>query len=346
MLLVPVGKDPDDLARFAARRHDLETLRAAGTPVVFELSETLATPEAVLRTATVLRLHGLAVALRIDASARPTDGALLRLADIVRVQPATTDADETFDARPLWPDLGRHQPTLVVDDVRSAAHADRLRRNGIKLAQGLWVDHLVSMQRERDTTGSMHADRTITHPTVLSDAEERRRRRVLAELGPFEMRPPQALEHLARTAARICASPIGTVVVVDELQERHLSLVRPDHERQRISFELPRAGGLCEAALAGLGPFAVENAAADPRFQEHPLVAGEIAVRSFAGAPITLAEGVTLGVVAAMDHRARSFDVGHLSALRALAVLAARELEVWRQRPPDGCGQWEVSQPA
>jgi eukaryotic-like serine/threonine-protein kinase len=56
-----------------------------------------------------------------------------------------------------------------------------------------------------------------------------------------------------------------------------------------------RDPGLCASAILGDGPWVVEIAEVDPRTLANPLVAGELGLRFYAGAPLRTREGHGLG---------------------------------------------------
>lgn len=114
-----------------------------------------------------------------------------------------------------------------------------------------------------------------------------------------------------------------------------MSLFRGDETQFRCSEALQvmtvdRAASVSHAiaALGGDGLIVVEDAPNDPDFRNHPLVTGPDAVRFYAGASITGANGEVVGAFGVIDRkpRARPSDTA-LSQLSLLAVMAKGVLD-------------------
>jgi PAS domain S-box-containing protein len=80
-------------------------------------------------------------------------------------------------------------------------------------------------------------------------------------------------------------------------------------------------------AIAGDKVLWVEDATQDPRFRANPLVAGGLAVRFYAGAPIRLSDGTRIGAVSILDRKPRTFDAFLAARLEDFAVFVAEEWE-------------------
>jgi GAF domain-containing protein len=72
----------------------------------------------------------------------------------------------------------------------------------------------------------------------------------------------------------------------------------------------------------------VEDAAADGRFRDSPLVAGEPGLRFYAGAPVSLAPGLRIGTVCVADTRPRLLKPSERAVLVALAAIVVQELRL------------------
>lgn len=92
------------------------------------------------------------------------------------------------------------------------------------------------------------------------------------------------------------------------------------HPLLAATLEAPRGTGLM-----------VPDVACDVRFRGCGDLPGAPALKSFAGVPLTLADGATLGVLYLGDLRARTFSPGDRAMLCELADCVTRELE-WRKR--------------
>ncbi len=92
--------------------------------------------------------------------------------------------------------------------------------------------------------------------------------------------------------------------------------------------EIPADAAFGRFAIAQGGTFVVEDAAADPRFADNPLVAEEPRVRFYAGAAIEV-HGQRIGTLAAMDSRPRPRPGdAALAALERLAGLVGSLFEL------------------
>ncbi len=85
----------------------------------------------------------------------------------------------------------------------------------------------------------------------------------------------------------------------------------------------PREQAFCSYTVMRDDPFVVEDAHADPRFRDNPLVTGEPFIRFYAGAPIILSSGHRIGSVCLVDTAPRQISEADLSRLVALARITA-----------------------
>ena len=101
--------------------------------------------------------------------------------------------------------------------------------------------------------------------------------------------------------------------------------------KSSVGLEVPgtsRQLAFCDFTIRGRDLLVVEDALADPRFAANPLVTGELAIRSYAGAPLMTPDGYNIGALCAIDRKARSFSEQQLERLRTLACLVVEQLEL------------------
>ena len=98
------------------------------------------------------------------------------------------------------------------------------------------------------------------------------------------------------TIAAACGTPIATVSIVDA-DRVWLAAAKGLDGVAQVGTE----PGLCASAFCADGPYVVNDAVADPRTVDHPLVRGELGLRFYAAAPIVTADGHHLGTVTAID---------------------------------------------
>jgi PAS domain S-box-containing protein len=154
----------------------------------------------------------------------------------------------------------------------------------------------------------------------IPGTEERR----LAALYEYELldSPSEGLfDAFTRLAARICEAPIALISLCD-------------HDREWVKSaygvtlrELPREGSFCAVAILQAGVLEIDDVAADARFGGNQLVAGEAAVRFYAGVALRSAAGHAVGALAVLDRRPRSLTDDQRSALAAIGDAVVEEFE-------------------
>ena len=120
-----------------------------------------------------------------------------------------------------------------------------------------------------------------------------------------------------------------------------LSLVTSDKQlfRGRVNLSTrstPRSQSFCaHAILQPDRPFIVENALADKRFADNPLVTDpKFALRFYAGMPVRLPDGQPVGALCVLDQIPGAISDTELAALRAFAT--SIELILRQHRPAAG----------
>ncbi|HEX7646467.1 MAG TPA: GAF domain-containing protein [Noviherbaspirillum sp.] len=110
-----------------------------------------------------------------------------------------------------------------------------------------------------------------------------------------------------------------------------LTLVDRDRQWFKSRFgltvcETARDISFCGHAIVQPDILVVEDARADQRFVDNPLVTGDPFIRFYAGAPLKMPDGHVLGTLCVIDRRRRSFDKLELSILSTLRDLVVKEL--------------------
>ncbi|MBA2964401.1 MULTISPECIES: response regulator [Ramlibacter] len=145
----------------------------------------------------------------------------------------------------------------------------------------------------------------------------------LCRLQVLDTEPEGRFDRITRTAARTFAVPIALVSLVDTDRQWFKSRLGLD------ATETPRRLSFCAHAILDEGAFVIPDAAADPRFADHPAVTGAPHVRFYAGMPLHGAAGHRVGTLCLVDHRPRTFGPGDEQALADLAGWAELELNVY-----------------
>ena len=134
--------------------------------------------------------------------------------------------------------------------------------------------------------------------------------------------PAPLLDQLTRAAAATCDVPVAMVSLVDE----HRLWFASSIGLNGLS-ELPRAVSFCAHTLLGDDLMEVHDASLDVRFADNPLVTGANGVRFYAGAPVILSDGFSLGALCVVDHAPKQLTDRQRTVLRHLAGAVAAALE-------------------
>jgi sigma-B regulation protein RsbU (phosphoserine phosphatase) len=134
--------------------------------------------------------------------------------------------------------------------------------------------------------------------------------------------PDGAFDRITALAAKHFDVPISIVSIVDTDRiwfKSHHGIDVP---------EIDRDPGLCASAILGDGAWIVEDAQRDPRTMANPLVAGEMGLRFYAGAPLVTQDGYSLGTLCVIDQDPREFTEEQAETLSDMAAVVMDELEL------------------
>lgn len=134
--------------------------------------------------------------------------------------------------------------------------------------------------------------------------------------------PDGAFDRITSLAAKHFEVPISIVSIVDTDRIWFKS-----HHGLEVE-EIGRDPGLCASAILGDETWVVENAATDPRTMANPLVAGEMGLGFYAGAPLVTRDGHSLGTLCVIDQQPREFPQQDVEMLAELAGVVMDELEL------------------
>jgi GAF domain-containing protein len=133
--------------------------------------------------------------------------------------------------------------------------------------------------------------------------------------------PEETFDRITRLAAQLLKVPVVLISLVDSDRQWFKSRHGLD------TTETPRNISFCGHALLGSDAFVINDALADPRFTDNPLVTGPPYIRFYAGMPLRSIEGHTLGTLCCIDRVPRSLADAELAALRDLANTAEELLQ-------------------
>lgn len=162
-------------------------------------------------------------------------------------------------------------------------------------------------------------------PAAAIPADEELRLVTLRALAVLDSGVEPLFDALTKAAAAVTGCPIALISLIDADRQWFKSNVG----LPGIS-ETPRDSAFCAHAILGSGILEVADARHDPRFADNPLVTGEPNIRFYAGAPITLHDGLRLGTLCVIDREPGALDDQQRIALEQLARAAAEALELRR----------------
>ena len=158
--------------------------------------------------------------------------------------------------------------------------------------------------------------------------DELERQRALDAYHLVDSFPEAAYDDIVRLATLLCGAPIAIVSLIDR-----------DRQWFKASAGLPmsetsRDVAFCDHAIRRPDELMhVSDATIDPRFQNNPLVTGDLGIRFYAGMPLVTPSGAAIGTVCVIDHQPRELDETQRQALAALSRLAMNLIEArHRQR--------------
>ena len=170
-------------------------------------------------------------------------------------------------------------------------------------------------------TQTVKPDGQISRP--LSTEEERLQ--ALNELRILDTAPEQSYDDIVRLAANICGAPISLVSLVSKDRQWFKAKVG------LIAGETPIEQSFCRYTLTEAGVMTVEDATADARFSDNPLVVSEPKIRFYAGAKLVTASGHPIGTLCVIDRVSRTLTDSQYDALEALARQVMSLLELRRR---------------
>ena len=155
-------------------------------------------------------------------------------------------------------------------------------------------------------------------------ANEQQRLAALARYEILDTAPELSYDEIVKLAAYVCKTPIALVSLVDEHRQWFKARVGlgATHTARAVSF--------CGHVVETGAPLVVEDAHADARFADNPLVAGEPRVVFYAGSPLSTDDGFTLGSLCVIDHEPRQLSADQLEMLDALSRIVIRQLDMRR----------------
>jgi len=141
----------------------------------------------------------------------------------------------------------------------------------------------------------------------------------LRSINILDSLPEERFDQLTRIARRIFDVPIAQVSLIDA--DRQWIKSSAGYPRA----ESPRDVAFCAHAILSAEVMHVEDARADERFHDNPLVLGDPNIRFYAGCPLRVNDH-NLGTLCLISREPRSFSAEEEQILRDLARMAEQSL--------------------
>lgn len=150
--------------------------------------------------------------------------------------------------------------------------------------------------------------------------DEAQRLAALAASNLVDSPAEERFDRIVRLASLVTDSPIALI---------SLLTARRQWFKARIGLgpqQTPREWAFCSHAILNDAPFVVEDAMADARFSDNPLVLADPHIRFYAGVPLRDKSGMAMGTLCVIDREPRKLRANELQALTDLAAIAAAEI--------------------
>ena len=134
--------------------------------------------------------------------------------------------------------------------------------------------------------------------------------------------PPETrFDNLTQAAASFFRVQIALVSLVDVNRQWFKSACGLD------ATETPRDISFCAHAILHNDVMVINDALLDERVLDNPLVTGEPKIRFYAGAPLTMPNGVNVGTLCLIDRNPREMTPIEIEMLADMAKVVVGEIE-------------------
>ena len=152
--------------------------------------------------------------------------------------------------------------------------------------------------------------------------DELRRLQSLRASGLLNSGKEERFDRLTRLARTLYDLPVASISLVGENTLHVKSCAGLDVDT------LPRDITFCAHTILQTDPLIVNDLQQDMRFHDSPLVTEAPFIRFYAGYPVQLPDGATVGSFCLMDHKPRAFSGHEIQILSDLAAIVEDEFKV------------------
>ena len=164
--------------------------------------------------------------------------------------------------------------------------------------------------------------RSLPNRSNPTEQTEQWRQQALNELEIVDSGAESAFDGLVQAASAICGTPIALISLIDHDRQWFKANVGLEGVK-----ETPRCISFCTHAIKQSELFVVEDAQIDPEFSGNPLVTGDPHIRFYAGAPLLLSSGATVGTLCVIGLQPMRLDEDQRKVLCNLSKTAVHLLE-------------------
>jgi len=157
--------------------------------------------------------------------------------------------------------------------------------------------------------------------------DEAARLQELHSYGVLDTEADPRFDDIGELTRYVAGTEIGIVSLVDSNRQWFKSCVGAPLGQQQT----PRDISFCGHTILQRSPLIINDALADPRFADNPLVIGEPHLRFYAGFPLLTANGFVVGSLCAISRQPHQLSEAQIEGLSRLAKLTVQQLEYLRE---------------